>query len=374
MVPILTARQVATDGAQSLAEALLQALHASIELTWQVTVNEVVVSLSAELSADTLWPPRLASLRVAGQEEVSLNVPTNASNEQLADVIDAGLQVVGFPSEEETPAQERNLQPLGVDPEGQVCQPLCLRQWHPNTCGHHVLFNIRRMFRGDSSLHDKRLFWSETLRNVARLARYGEESGRWPRSRVVGGVADEVHLRHLADTDDVLRDRVTILSSRECFDESLHHGRVCRVLDEIKTGILESHGFLLGATIHWYAVVVQRTDDGVQLWVLDSHNTPLTKLRHAEDVEELTTTIIGRWRAKRFDEFRNRDEWNHRPEAAVWSAVENGTEEWWKGRLKSSLFWRYSPMSVEKAKCHSMLDDVRHYLETLCATLYGAQI
>ena len=44
-------------------------------------------------------------------------------------------------------------------------------------------------------MRDEQRFWQQVIGDVQRLARHGELTKAWPRSRVLGGICDEVHLR-----------------------------------------------------------------------------------------------------------------------------------------------------------------------------------
>eukprot|EP00438_Fugacium_kawagutii_P004948 Skav216520 [mRNA] locus=scaffold4485:153369:166705:- [translate_table: standard] len=155
---------------------------------------------------------------------------------------------------------------MGRLQERHISQLQCLNQWHHDVCGHHALFNLRCFLRNELDLlrHEQR-FWRQVITDIQRLARFGEASGAWPRSRVVCGVADEVHLRHLVQQDDDLRGRITLASSIESLKEQLQ-----------STSLSGAHGFLFGAATHWYSAAVVATPDGnstePKIYFFDSYN------------------------------------------------------------------------------------------------------
>jgi hypothetical protein len=97
-----------------------------------------------------------------------------------------------------------------------IWQPACLKQWHGSVCGHHALFSIQCLLDGEEEkLQDGRCFWKRTLRNIQLLADHGEASGRWPASRVTGGVIDEVHLKHLIESSESLHGRARLKNDED---------------------------------------------------------------------------------------------------------------------------------------------------------------
>jgi len=264
---------------------------------------------------------------------------------------------------------------LEQDADRGIWQPRCLQQWHHDVCGHHSLFNVACLLRGDfQALLDERRFWASALGGIAELARYGEASGRWPRSRVSGGVADDVHIRHLVESSEVLRGRVCILSSTDALAAELRDcGSALRTaMDRVRLGRSPAHGLLLGATNHWYAAVAVAPPGphgSPSLWLCDSYNTPMAGLRSEADVGALVEARLEASRDWVYEGLRRLPEWRHRPEEHLEAAFEDGVQEWWKGTLKSAIFWRRQPLSVRRALKHREFSDVLLYLRSLSELL-----
>jgi hypothetical protein len=258
-----------------------------------------------------------------------------------------------------------------------IWQPACLKQWHGSVCGHHALFSIQCLLDGEEEkLQDGRCFWKRTLRNIQLLADHGEASGRWPASRVTGGVIDEVHLKHLIESSESLHGRVSIAQTSQSFEEQLNQpeSAMRRALDDVVNGHSHAHAFLLGATTHWYAAVVfaeqshprtSREPEGISLFFCDTFNRPMARLKNDEDVERLIGETLQRVHQRFIEQLRGQPEWKHRPLEALDRAFEEGLPEWWKGNQKSSLFWCEPPREVRSALKKQELQNIRSYLGSL---------
>merc|ERR1719330_1067720 len=268
---------------------------------------------------------------------------------------------------------------IATDTPRGVFQPRCLHQWHDSVCGHHALYSISCLLEGRvADLTDEKRFWQSAFSNIRVLAAHGEESKLWPRSRVTGGVADEHHLRHLICRQPSLHGRVSMLSHGGVLRSQqnvLHRKDVAeagQALDEIRTGSRQAHGFVLGGTNHWYAAVAfasRGAGAGPELWFCDSYNKPLAQLRSDEDVARLVDERLEWGRTWLYEKLRRSPEWLHRPEAHLAKVYDEGVEEWWKGVLKSSVFWRFQPFAVRKALKKQELSDVQAHLRDLVSAL-----
>jgi len=330
---------------------------------------------------------------------LELAVPNSVTSAQLANLLTAGISACDEVAEEDAaageakeeatttqtiPFKQQQLSWLESDVSRGVDQASCLQQWHGDVCGHHALFSVRCHLLGKpTALNDERLFWANTLKNIKELAHHGENTKRWPRSRVTSGVADEVHLLHLVESDDQLRGRVAVLQNVESLRRQLDapNSDLQKGLDDLVMGRSQAFGFLLGATQHWYAAVALRANapsisscNGsaarVQLIFCDSHNKPLAKLRSADQVDALTDVYIEKHLGRKRKLLLEQPEWQHRPRLHVNQALEDGIEEWWKGSTRSSLFWRFRPKALQRVVIKEELDNVRDYLEVLTKALH----
>lgn len=265
---------------------------------------------------------------------------------------------------------------LDSDTERGIFQLECLKQWHPNVCGHHALTSVACIVAGrPERLHDEDWFWQQTLTNTERLAQYGEKSGSWPRSRVTGGVVDDVHVCRIIEEDPELRGRVTVTPSVEDLRRLLQdQGHLRQDLQDVCSGKKEAHGILLGATTHWYAAVAvapASSANGATLWFMDSHNQRMACLRGEEDVARHSEGRLEACRTRVLEELREHEDWRHRPEAHRERVFEEGQEEWWKGKLRSALFWRHKPRAVRDTLIRQECSEICAYLGELSAVLRG---
>jgi len=411
------------DGAASAAEALMAALHMPIYLEWSAKIpldDEQQGSVSAVLCAEishgesVVWPPPKLILRVQRDEVndaaegrrsvVELKVPNSATAEQLDVIIAAGASLVSNVVQDSSHGhhdtislqKSKKANTLDVDDSRGLQQPQCLQQWHHDVCGHHALFNAQCLLNQQHHLlQDESQFWKNLLRNTADLADHGEASQRWPRSRVVGGVLDALHLRHLIDSDNTLQERVSVTESvdtlRMQLEDTSSFAR--RGIEALRSGQRSSHAFLLGATKHWYAAVVvaDGTDDvaasgpypnrkingadddastsNTTIYFCDSYNEPLVRLQSEEQIEQVVCARLTKWREFRRSTLLKEGDWKHRTGGDLEDAVENGVPEWWKGAHKTSLFWRLRPAGVHRKLLTQELEDVRGYLKELLGAL-----
>lgn len=265
---------------------------------------------------------------------------------------------------------------VAMDEDRGVVQPLCLQQWHHGVCGHHALYSASCILRGQpEALLDERRFWASTLLGVAALADHGEGSGKWPRSRVTGGVADETHLQHLADADAFLKDRVSIFFAHDGLAADLSHSdsQSATALRAVRNGQRRAHAFLCGATSHWYAVIAVGPAPGEcgrpQLWLCDSYNAPVAGLRSDADTEAFIDRHMTTIRPRVYESLRALPEYAHRPEEHLAGAFETGVQEWWKGIIKAPLFWRHRPLSLRRELKSQEIREVRSYLSSLASHL-----
>lgn len=418
-----------------VADMLLAALRAPVKLVWEADLEDqgagakARVKVSVDLSTNSSdWPPKKFTVSVIpanpADQEMSmlstcgLEVSSSIATSQLAELLRVGSSnmsvcpadtevltdsaeavsmndsMTGQNKATETRVPVESSKPtLGVsllaslplvdsDKGTTVVQPVCLRQWHGNTCGHHALFSIQCLLNGQPGmLQNHQYFWQSTLRNIETLARYGETSGSWPPSRVTKGVVDEVHLRHLIQSCAALQGRVSIAQTADSFNTQLNEcGSSMRVaLDDVLCGRSQGHGFLLGATNHWYAAVVIAAESShmvssgspapVRLFFCDSYNRSLVHLQTDRDVEEMTEKLVDEGRKHFMAKLRLQPEWEHRPQEHLDSAFEEGLTEWWKGITKAGLFWREPPFEVKAQLKKQELENVRSYLSSLTLAL-----
>ncbi|CAK9020825.1 unnamed protein product [Durusdinium trenchii] len=356
------------------AEELWRALHAPLQLKWEVPLEGgFQAALVATMAQGTApWPPARVQLELSSGGEakaLELQVPSNASVTQVAQLLTASCTLQGnLFGQTDTPSdgmlKKQKKDPLLEDvdvidqcQERKIAQLQSLDQWHDGVCGHHALFNLRCLLRDElDSLRDEQRFWQQVIADVQRLAHFGELSGSWPRSRVVCGVADEVHLRHLVEQDEELTGRITLASTIESLKEQLRGLKISDV-----------HGFLLGAATHWYSAAVVRQSTGVRIYFFDSYNVPVVSLRSNEDIEGLVEQRLHQSRSRTMESLRKDPHWAHRPQNHLEEAVDGGVEEWWKGVRKASMFWRHKPLEVKRELQRMDLLLVRDFLHLLLA-------
>ncbi|CAE7246550.1 unnamed protein product [Symbiodinium sp. CCMP2592] len=360
---------------EKAAAALLSGLFSPVALQWKTEIaNGLTATVRAEVSRElTCWPPEWVHLTVSHAEGVSddrlqrcleIKVPSSVLPAQL-DKILAGASFTGSNCEaEEASTSNLSDETMAIIDQCQargISQPMSLAQWHHAVCGHHALFNLRCLLSGDSSfLQNEPRFWCQALCDIERLARHGETSGSWPRSRVTGGIADEVHLRHLVSTDPALSGRVSVASSLESLQEQLQ-------LSSHTHGV---HGFLLGGATHWYSAAVVSRDRLTRpghnkIYFFDSYNTPLAAVMSNADIESMVEEQLCVSRTSSMDALKQNPAWAHKPNAHLETAFEEGVEEWWKGVRKASVFWQHKPLDVRRQLMRMDLQLVRDFLRVL---------
>lgn len=387
----------------AVAEKLLAMLHAPMKLEWETSLEDgssgakarVIVSVNLNAEA-TSWPPKKFNVRVirGNAAEDSLNllhtygleVASSISSLQFSELLNAGLNTAEHPP---VKGPLVDLPKLYSDECRGLSQPACLQQWNHNICGHHALYNIQCLLNDEAGLlQNSQHFWHHTLRNIQVLAKHGEDSKRWPASRVTKGVADGVHLRHLIESSESLRGKVSIAQTAESFTNQLEasDSTMSRAIEDVRQGRTQAHGFLLGATNHWYSAVMMANPSkdaalcaegyvapagkaAVQLLFFDSYNRQTAHLQSAQDVEQ----YVKEWKETRrthfFAKLRSLPEWEHRPQEHLDLAFEEGLPEWWKGIHKAASFWREPPLEVQRQLKILELDNVRSYLSSLVHAL-----
>lgn len=101
----------------------------------------------------------------------------------------------------------------------------------------------------------------------------------------------------------------------------------------------------------------------------DSHNEPLARLHCADDVEAAADRYVEAKIKCTRQYFSQHSEWKHRTPNDVEAAIENGVQEWWKGSLKSSLFWKHKPKSLVRQLAIQQFNDVKSYIDILVRAL-----
>lgn len=365
------------------AEELWRALHAPLRIRWEVPLGgNFVAAVSAKICQESSWPPSHVQLQLNCKESPSaswrkdgefhqqgleIQVPSSVSSQQLAELLTASCALAGFNVDAPAPLSPQELHAPTTPPdvidqceERKISQLQCLTQWHHDVCGHHALFNLRCLLRNElESLTNEQRFWRQVIADIQRLAKFGEVSGSWPKSRVVGGVADEVHLRHLVQQDDDLRGQITLASSLESLKEALHSLR-------LQSG--QAHGFLLGAATHWYSAAVVPADDP-RIYFFDSYNVPVLSLKTNEDIDQVVDELLIESRSHSMERLKRDPSWTHRPKDHIEEALEKGVEEWWKGVRKASMFWLHKPLEVRRELKRMDLCLVRDFLQLLLGWL-----
>eukprot|EP00441_Pelagodinium_beii_P045311 CAMPEP_0197626068 /NCGR_PEP_ID=MMETSP1338-20131121/5210_1 /TAXON_ID=43686 ORGANISM="Pelagodinium beii, Strain RCC1491" /NCGR_SAMPLE_ID=MMETSP1338 /ASSEMBLY_ACC=CAM_ASM_000754 /LENGTH=417 /DNA_ID=CAMNT_0043196585 /DNA_START=48 /DNA_END=1297 /DNA_ORIENTATION=+ len=398
MVCVAHQEEVKSDGTPaSVASALLAALHAPLYLEWTASVGDKLTRIRAEISKDlATWPPPKVTLQItSGNNVIEVKIPSKATPEQLEVVLRAGTSVAGKGAMEEKhlskvsgctlesspQKQNQHSKPQVIDTfpgktDSRKLQLACIDQWHHDMCGHHALFSTRCLVQHQPSLLlDEDFFWGCTLRSISALSSHGESTGRWPKSRVIGGVADECHLQHLVDSDVSLKDSITVVQAVEQLRAQLLQpsSSASQGLAELRQGKRKAHGFLLGGAVHWYAATAVREEERGRephLIFCDSYNRPMAHIPSDEEFEALVEERLDGWREWSVGKLGAEAEWKHRTEEDVRKAVESGVEEWWKGHRKSSLFWRFQPASVKREILRQELGGVRAYLDLIGQVLW----
>jgi hypothetical protein len=397
--------QFENDTVENVAGALLASLRAPVQLEWKAeyedprTGSKSTVILSTRLESEgSAWPPRKFDLKVIPPEIANrrinvlhssgLGLSSSVSASEFVELLNAGItndtQNLAKPTPSAAPLVALPL--VDSDKSRRLLQPQCLQQWNSNTCGYHALFSVQCLLEGETSkLCSPHYFWQRTLSHIQALAEYGETSGRWPRSRVTKGVADGVHLRHLVESSDVLRGRVTIAETLEEFEMQIREP-----MNDILSGHTQAHGFVLAGTCHWYAAAVataqhahsgiklgtvpkhlpcSASGDEIHIFFCDSYNRPLVNLGSEEHVAGVAEELVQAERPDFMANLRMQPEWAHRPQADLDKVFEEGLPEWWKGVQKSSLFWRSQPLELKRNLKIQELTNIKAYLESINVAL-----
>lgn len=369
------------------AAALRDALEQPLTLEWEVRLESGCrATLSAQLTrGKSAWPPDRVALRIASPsqsssslealEVIEIRVTSSASVEHLAELLQAAETLACGQGKPEPCAPEQDVRLVAEDADRGIKQPLCLQQWHHDVCGYHALFNARcLLLKKPQELLDQELFWRETLAAVTLLARHGEESSRWARSRVTGGTVDSVHLEHLIGSRPELPGHITVLISPEELASRLGDpsSSCSQALKDIRAGSAQGHAFLLGAVTHWYAAVISPSlcegsgPRNWDFWFCDSYNTPsILPVFSTGDMNAIASQQVEALRPYTYKSLRHHPEWRDRPEEHLERAFIEGVEEWWKGVQRSSAFWKYKPREVMLELKRLELQELRQYVEIL---------
>jgi len=389
-----------------VATALLQAIRDPIVLRWEVTVpGGGIAALSAKIeptcqSTQLEWPPRHLAFNFShgGTDpandptpmDAEIQVPSDMQAFQFQAVL-AGCRVACKTQNEVSEHQEQVLSGvkrdtvpdsseaylLHRDPERCISQFRCLHQWHHNVCGHHALFNIRQLLQGfdhgeqgievDSGLLlDEARFWMDVAIDTHRLVQHGAESKRWMPSRVTGGMLDEVHLRYIIENDTTLRDRTSVVASVDALQTG---GAAKHALEQVAAEQRGVHAFILGCAVHWIAVVVSNVRPlGPKIWICDSYNRPLASIATQVEAHDAAKLFAQGHTETLRNKLSQSPAWQHHPPGHIDRVLEEGVEEWWKGILKSSLFWTLKPQRVRLELRIQECEMIQRYL-SLCASI-----
>jgi len=107
--------------------------------------------------------------------------------------------------------------------------------------------------------------------------------------------------------------------------------------------------------------------------VCDSYNRPIARLLQLESVRDLAEQQDLQ-RCERYRrQLRAHPDWQHQPESNVERALVEGVPEWWKGIVKSALFWRWKPREVRRTLAVQELECLQQYLKTFVTALVPKQ-
>lgn len=328
-----------------------------------------------------------------------------------------------------SPPAEITLTPTPHGPVCRVRQLRVATQRHGNACGYHCVHNLSLLLRGceglEQDLVDEQLVWDSIVSSMTLLKSEAKRTGRWLSQRLEDATADEQHIRFLVNALPDLKGRVTVIPALH----SSAGGSVAKAIQELhlrgrtggvggsaagafgQSGTL-THGFILGATQHWVAaLLVRRVSGDFELLLCDSSNKPMSMseaafhsvsqqancdgLGQAEgagdgvqvperflegadmmftgpaaeidraDLEQKAAMLDECDRARFIRRLRTQKQWEHRPHEHLEQAFDDGVREYWRGKLKNSMWWRFQPKSIRRDLLAAELYAVRTYTKAI---------
>lgn len=228
------------------------------------------------------------------------------------------------------------------------CQPTSLRQWHPNACGFHALFNAMQLIQPYP--HRSRLdelFWCETLRWLRALYDYNRVAQLWSTSGIQSVTMDQAQMQFLVDNDVRLCGKIGVYGSLE---ELLAKG------DKIPRAIV------FGCVTHWAAAALNpeskilyfaESFDKTCLQFTEAHSAcdesleVLAGTAKFPDPRGLANSIMEDYHPKFLAKLRAAHIiYQHMPNEMLEGFYESGVPEYWKGCVKNSLYWTHRPREL----------------------------
>lgn len=258
-----------------------------------------------------------------------------------------------------------------------MLQPWVAPQRHQNACGYHALYNAQMLLTAADALaqgvapsadvfeafQDERGSCRKLLAALHMLQTKPPEgrsnSSQWKPATIRGCTLDQCHIRHLLALDPTLARRIFIA-------EAEVRAGVAEAKDaivDLAKGKGEPVALILGCVTHWLAAAVACTPDGPVLLLADSFNKCLlSSIPSAElaekIVEERFPGFVEKIRAEM-------PRYVEAPETVLRELFETGVPEWWKGKEKSSVYWKHRPAPLRRHLQEMEIEAVYAYLDEL---------
>ncbi|GBG29102.1 Adenylyltransferase and sulfurtransferase MOCS3 [Hondaea fermentalgiana] len=227
-------------------------------------------------------------------------------------------------------------------------QPETLRQWHPNACGYHALFNAIRLLDAEPATKVREEeFWREALTWLRTLHAYNHVSKRWSSSGLRSVTLDQMQIAYLIDHDVRLRGRVGVFGSLE---------------EVMALGDAMPRAIVFGCVTHWAAAAVHHESTTVffaesfdktcmqfatAYESRDQEDVSLEKTLEFREPRNLADAIMEDYHPKFIAKLRaSHVSYAHMPAEALEDFYENGVPEYWKGKEKNSLYWTHRPREL----------------------------
>ena len=261
----------------------------------------------------------------------TLEVPSTTKPQDLAPVIVGAL----LPCSLAPPAAL-----LDAQAEPGIVMLKAAKQWHGNACGHHALANAIAMLHCTDPEAPLDIYhvWSVAAFALNVLNEYRTASGMWSTSRLEAGTLDATHLSHFVANTPELRDFVTVLANVDELETS------CRLALQYSSVVGKRHAFVLGLESHWVAFALIAPN---VMWWADAHNKDVVALRSLDDCLVLAMLVVERHRPVFRTKIRSMfPAYEHAPMSVLDTLYDDGIPEWWRGELKSPLWWTHRPAWV----------------------------
>merc|ERR1712107_491211 len=99
----------------------------------------------------------------------------------------------------------------------------------------------------------------------------------------------------------------------------------------------------------------------------------IARLLEVENLRDYAEQRELVWREKFRQHLCAQPDWVHRPEQDIERTLEEGLSEWWKGTMKSPLFWRWKPRALRHDLLTQEAEHMQQYLRVLTAALAPKQ-